>query len=732
MNFLAKTLNSTIGTLTGSSIPYDLGQRIVNGVCSDSLEPNSVWNVYEGTSRKEPSTRVTVFEFDLKNPRASRYVLFARNAFKKLRSLSLLPGILNVVDFIENDSFLYIISERVKPLGNVLVMGSFDKMPQCEFLLLGIYQITVALKYLNKEGSSIHGSLCKNSIFVNEAGEWKLGGFELVVNIQERDSQILSQAFDLPSYQSTIHPPELNEQGLDYISRASLTQILKLDAYYLGFFIYSLFNSEVQRPDPPQLNKPNKLPISLASHVKKLLHKSPSVRYSVEEFLNAGMQSCFNLPLISVSKQISELSFKSNAEKLEIFSSLDEFEQLPDGFFEYKVLPELITTFQSLLTNQDNQQSALLLLILKRVDQLDEGTFQHQVKPLVLRAFELPDRAIRITLLSSLPTIINYFQPYEIQDRIFPNLVQGFNDTNSSIREATIKSVLPVADKLSGRQVNNDILKYMAKLQNDPTPEIRANTIICLSKIASYMNPSSRTPVLITAYSKALKDPFVPSRIISLLAFENSIEYFPPEVCCSKVLSAIAPALLDKSSKVRTEARRVFNLYFSKIDEAANQLPLDSEETIHLESQDSENILARLDTLSLSGVKLKNTQSSLLGLGPNASSGSTVSLTMKNLSPSSESLNVGRPLKSLSNADVEENWDAMDDEWHYASDCEDKPVLRHLEVTQNRQESEKLKTALRLDKGDPKTPKGSLKLQPKSKLKLNLDDDDVDGWEGQW
>ncbi|KAG7842729.1 hypothetical protein KL941_005105 [Ogataea angusta] len=731
MNFLTKTINSTISTLTGSSIPYDIGQKIVNGVCSDSLEPNSVWNVYEGTSRKEPNVQVTVFEFDLKDSRASKFVPFARNAFRKLRSLSLLPGILNIVDFIENDSFLYIISERVRPLGSVL-MASCDHEPHSELLLLGIYQITEALKYLNKEGSSIHGSLSKDSIFVNEAGEWKLGGFELVVSIHERNKEILSRAFDLPSYMSTMHPPELNERPLDYISSASMIQISKLDAFDLGVFIYSLFNYEEQRLDPTKLNKLNKLPRSLASHVRKLLHKSPSVRYSVDEFFHAGAQSCFNIPLINVSKQISELSLKSNAEKLEIFGSLDEIEQFPDGFFEYKVLPELIITFQSLSTNEDSQQSALLLLILKRVDQLENRTFQHQVKPLVLQAFELPDRAIRITLLSSLPTIIEYFTYYEIQDRIFPHLVQGFNDTNSSIREATIKSVLPIADKLSDRQLNNDILKYMAKLQNDPTPEIRTNTIICLSRIATYMKSSSRAAVLITAYSKALKDPFVPSRINSLLAFENSIEYFSPEVCCSKVLSAIAPALLDKSSKVRIEAQRVFDLYISKINEAANQLPLDNEETLNLENQASEKILSRLKPLSLSSMELKSTQSLILGLGSNSQSNSTVSLTMKNVNSSSESFNVDRPLKKLSNSNVEDSWNAMADECDYTYDIEDRTVLQHLEASQLPRENEQSKTAHPQSKKIPETPRGSLKLQPKSKLKLNLGDDDVDGWASEW
>jgi hypothetical protein len=37
-----------------------------------------------------------------------------------------------------------------------------------------------AVCWLGSEGKMCHNNVCANSIFVNRAGDWKLGGFELL------------------------------------------------------------------------------------------------------------------------------------------------------------------------------------------------------------------------------------------------------------------------------------------------------------------------------------------------------------------------------------------------------------------------------------------------------------------------------------------------------------------------------------------------------------------------
>ncbi|KAH3668540.1 hypothetical protein OGAPHI_002294 [Ogataea philodendri] len=735
MNFLAKTINSTIGTLTGSLIPYNIGTRIVPDIFSEPTKSKSIWNIYDGTSQRDTSQEVSIFEFNLKCPGASKYSPLAKNCFRKLRSLSLLPGVLNILDTIETDSVLYIITERIKPLEDILKHHYSDSSIPGEFLVLGIFQLTEALKFLNVEGSSIHRALSMHSIFVNASGEWKLGCFELTLSIKDNDVDTFELAENLPYYNSSIYPPEVIKAGAAYFRNINTLKASKIDSYGLGIVINSLLSEASSGSNLDKLKMSLELR-SIAPHVKKLLHQSPSIRYSVEQFLKAGCNSFFNISLVKVYKEITELNLKSDAQKYEIFQSLDELEHLPTGFFEYRVLPQLVSAFQVLANNDGNQQSALLILILKRAGKLDSGVFATQIKPLVLKAFSLPDRAIRMTLLNSLPSIVQNLSQQDVQDKIFPNLLQGFNDTNSSIREATIKSIIPIVSKISDRQLNNDLLRILAKLQSDVTPEIRTDTIVCLEKIAPLINSTSKTAVLVTAYSKALKDPFVPSRLNSVMAFESSIEYFSPEVCCSKILSAIAPALLDKSSKVRSEARRVFDLYMVKINDAATKLPTDNQETIDKESQESADLLSRLNTLSLSNIGFKNTQS-FFGLNTQSQNSSNTNLDISSDCPLPEPSQVGYE-DSVSPANEEkelnidtDNWDSIDS---LGPTSNLKQKVRVVGVNGGRPSSgskftDKGRTPS-LKTGLPK-PTKSLKLQSKSKLQLDLDVDE-EGWGDGW
>lgn len=46
------------------------------------------------------------------------------------------------------------------------------------------------LSFLNVDCNTIHGNIRTSSIFVNAAGEWKLGGFELLSRMDEEFPQI--------------------------------------------------------------------------------------------------------------------------------------------------------------------------------------------------------------------------------------------------------------------------------------------------------------------------------------------------------------------------------------------------------------------------------------------------------------------------------------------------------------------------------------------------------------
>lgn len=585
MNFLA----SALGSLSNYSLPYTLGEKIQEANCENSQQ-NIIWNIYDGVSKQDNKIKVSVFEFDLKNPKNYNYIPLAKNFLRTIKSFRV-PGILRCLDTVENDSYIYIFTERVEPLSHYF-KSLKDRNPNFELshdtLYLELYVISNAIKFLNVEGKSVHGNIDVSSIFVTETGEWRLGGLELTTGIQNDPEDCIfkysSQFFNF----ADILPSEVRNNGISYYKDYP-QKITKLDSYKFAGLIYCIFNgiydiNEISKSFP-SLNNVSRIPKKLQQLYKKLVADNISMRITMETFFQDANRTLFyNIDLIQVFKELDELSFKANTEKLEFMKLIDSVKSVtPSGFLEYRIIPEVINLFKTSATPSNYQQdstsaASYLYYILAFSENLlkndtDDDFFKGNIGPVIIQAFHLPDRAIRATLLTSLPKYVNKLNKYDVADKIFTDLLTGFSDTNPVIREETLKAVLHIHDKLSDRQLNNELLRYLAKLQNDEKPEIRTNTVVCLCRIAKNLNSNSRTNVLITAYGKALKDKFAPTKYAALLAFEQCIEFFSAEICCSKILSVLAPSLLDKSSKVRLEAGRVFELYMGKIMEEASKLP---------------------------------------------------------------------------------------------------------------------------------------------------------------
>jgi hypothetical protein len=47
-----------------------------------------------------------------------------------------------------------------------------------------------AIKFINNDCGLVHGNVRISSIFTNKAGEWKLGGFELLDSMKEESPMI--------------------------------------------------------------------------------------------------------------------------------------------------------------------------------------------------------------------------------------------------------------------------------------------------------------------------------------------------------------------------------------------------------------------------------------------------------------------------------------------------------------------------------------------------------------
>ncbi|KAJ6150897.1 hypothetical protein N7470_007491 [Penicillium chermesinum] len=520
MEFLKSAVASAIAK--GSSLPFSLGDRVDIG--------DSIWTLHNGTKRDD-SSACSVFTFDIAANK-SRLPL-AKNAVRKSRTLRH-PGVIKVLDTIETETNLYIVTERVAPLAWQTKRRSLSE----ETAKWGLYTISSTLKFVNEDASSVHGAEDDAIIYVSL----------LVPKTLELDENTdIRQTYgSLVPDGGRYTPPEVAKGGWDVIKRHPLAAV---DAYGLGVLIYEVFNGNFSGG-----TKSAKLPI---------FHQACTRATSGKK--HGGF---FQTPLIRMSEDVESLGLKSDAEREQFINELDELaDDFPEDFFKMKVLPELLKSVEF-----GGGGPKVLGATLKIGSKLSADEFNAKLTPVIVRLFSNPDRALRVCLLDNLPSMIDNLPQKVVNDKIFPPMTSGFTDVAPVVREQTVKAVLTVINKLSDRVINGELLKFLARTANDEQPGIRTNTTICLGKIAKNIGQSTRSKVLIAAFTRAIRDPFVHARNAGLLALGATVEFFTDDDCASKVLPAICPALLDKEKLVRDQANKTLDLYLQRVRKTASTM----------------------------------------------------------------------------------------------------------------------------------------------------------------
>lgn len=548
MDFIKSAMASAMAA-QGPPFPYSFGDK----VDIDS----SIWTLYNGTRRADGSN-CSIFSFDAVAGK-SRLPL-AKNALKKLRTMRH-PGVIKVLDAVETDSYIYIATERVVPLRWHVKRKSLSP----ETIKWGLYSIARTVKFINEEGSSIHGSLRVSSIYTSESGEWKLGGFEILSNVKDDDAIIYTYGSSVPD-SSRFTPPELAQSGWDAIKKSPHSAV---DSYNFGTTISEVFNGDFSGAS--QAGQTKGIPPTMHAGYKRLVNANPKARITVGAFFEQGRRSgaFFDSPLIKLTEGIDNLDVKTEDERAEFLDDLDQLtDDFPEEFFKMKVLPELLKSVEF-----GGGGPKAFGVVMKIAAKLTNEDFESRVQPVVIRLFGNPDRAIRVCLLDNLPSMIDRLPQKVVNDKIFPNLVSGFTDLAPVVREQTLKSVLVVIGKLSDRVINGELLKYLAKTANDEQPGIRTNTTICLGKIAKHLGNSTRSKVLIAAFTRSLRDPFVHARNAALMALAATGEYFTEEDCATRILPVVCPSLIDKEKLVREQATKTIDIYLQRIQKAAESMP---------------------------------------------------------------------------------------------------------------------------------------------------------------
>ncbi|KAI7863000.1 armadillo-type protein [Spinellus fusiger] len=551
MAFLSGFVKSGLSFLgkDSSAFPYTLGDKV------ESFEGLSVWALHQGT-KKEDGSQVSIFVFDCTKNKDR--IPLAKNGFKRMRTMRH-PDMLRYLDGIENEQVIMFVTDPVEPLSSQI-----DQKPDTHLILWGLYKVANAIKFINSDCSMVHGSVRTSSLFINKAGEWKLGGFELLCSMKDESPMSLTFGGLLPDAKRYA-TPEIRKSGWTSIKDLPTSTV---DSYHLGCLIYEVYNSSFTTLE--QLTRDGNIPATMVDAYRALL-KPVATRSDATLFLEAGLHhgGFLSHDFVKTNLFLENISIKDQSEKEGFFRQLDsQIDTFPSNFSKYKILPELLKAFEF-----GSGGAKALSAILKIGDLLQGKEYQDIIVGPITRMFTSPDRAIRVSLLDNMPAFVDHLTNKTVSTLIFPHVATGFTDTVPFIREQTVKAVLLLVPKLTDKIINYELLKYMAKLQMDTEPGIRTNTTICLGKIAKYLEPSTRKKVLAPAFTRSLRDGFHHARVAALMALTATAEYYDAQDCSARIVPCVSLLLVDKEKPVRVQAFKTIQGFITRLHDFANAMP---------------------------------------------------------------------------------------------------------------------------------------------------------------
>uniref|UniRef100_A0A8C7NVL0 N-terminal kinase-like protein n=1 Tax=Oncorhynchus mykiss TaxID=8022 RepID=A0A8C7NVL0_ONCMY len=519
-------------------------------ILPETQETSGIWTLHRG-KRKTGGEPVSVFVYDVSTGTEEQTQL-AKAAFKRMKTLRH-PNILAYVDGLETEKSLYLVTEQVTPLAAHLKAQS-DRGGSGDLeMSWGLHQIVKALSFLVNDCHLLHNNLGIWSVFVDRAGEWKLGGLDHMTPENEDASTSLPSAKAVHSDMDKYDPPESPNGGEKWAG----------DVWRLGCLIWEVFNGPLPRTS--SLRSLGKIPKALVPHYCELVGANARARPNPARFL----QNCrapggfLSNSFVESNLFLEEIQIKDPAEKHQFFQDLSEnLDSFPEDFCKHKVLPQLLTAFEF-----GNAGAVVLTPLFKVGKFLSAEEYQQKIIPVIVKMFSSTDRAMRIRLLQQMEQFIQYLNDAAVNSQIFPHVVHGFTDTNPAIREQTVKSMLLLAPKLNESNVNQELMRHFARLQaRDEQGPIRCNTTVCLGKIAPYLNAGTRQRVLISAFSRATKDPFPASRAAGVLGFAATHNYYSVTESAARVLPTLCTLTVDPDKNVRDQAFKAIKSFLTKLE----------------------------------------------------------------------------------------------------------------------------------------------------------------------
>lgn len=550
-------MNNLFGKLVGA-VSRDLTPGYTLKTPLSAHDPFPVFALHHASSRSN-ALPALAFVFDASSPAppapygAPPRASLAKAALSQIKRLKH-PDILCYVAGAEHaDGSVFFATEAATPLATLLQERG-GKPLGAEAVQWGLFTVSRALAFMHQSGL-IHGRLNAASIFVTPAGDWKLGGLEVVTQHAAAASLGRAKALQAPAYQS----PEFANGNWSAVAAAAPGAV---DSWALGCLIFHAHKGQLG--GAAELRDTGCIPKGLLTAYQKLLASNPSGRAPAGQVPNHPYFK--GSKYIELNMFVENWALKGEMEREAFLMKLPSLmDSLPDGFCTFKILPMLSTSISS---GQGAQSSFACVVKMKdRMTEVDFG--RNVVKAHAVKWFSNPtlDRNSRIEMLSKIDIFVGHFDASDVNGPIFSALGAAMQDAAApALRDAAVKAVVTIVPVLTDKNLNSALMSHFARLQVDPEPAIRTNTTVCLGRLASRLNQATRNKVLTAAFLRTLKDPFPPARAAGANAILMTADMYSISDVATRVLPGVSPLLVDKESDVRSLAFKILAAFQVKLE----------------------------------------------------------------------------------------------------------------------------------------------------------------------
>ncbi|KAF9347861.1 Protein-associating with the carboxyl-terminal domain of ezrin [Mortierella sp. AD094] len=376
------------------------------------LQSTPLYTLRDAFYGKRP---VSAFTYDPAQFALDNKQEFLPKAIKKLKTIRH-PSVLRFIDCKTSSAGVHLVTEQVVPLTTEYL----EEITEDE-ILVGLYDIMVALHFLHSQCHVSHNNVQLGSIFVSN-GRWVLGGMEFTGTVAE------SMEVGLTSLLSKeLVPPERQGQSTKMNSR-DMDLAHAVDIWQYGRLVETLIQDGLLH------NKPNALPID------RMLNNDPRKRPPGDVIIESDLFTHNNAVAVVRYCRLKGLDKAQNTEWSQTI--MPKLQLLPSSIMEKIILPQLLT--QEFFAAEGFDKLYMTLFTPQPPQPLiSEEVYRSQVMPFMVKLWTYRQADIRMTILRLFEVYLKAVVLGEggsevLGQIILPEILAGLQDTDPKVYLASL------------------------------------------------------------------------------------------------------------------------------------------------------------------------------------------------------------------------------------------------------------------------------------------------------